>query len=252
MSDIAGKTSVKLNIEWSQSVKILTIERPERRNAVDLETLQLIRAEQLSVIEEGGRAMVITGARPAFCAGADLAGVHEDEFSAALQEVLVGFTQLPITTIAAIDGPALGAGAQIAAACDIRVATAESVIGVPAAKLGLVVNHWTIERLVREFSWPVARAMLLTAKSYTGEQLAQMGSVHHVGDLWAALKWAHEISLLAPLTIAGHKLALETSAGDTEVNELVDSARRLAWASNDVGEGRSAFLEKRPPNFQGS
>jgi len=251
MSDIGGETSVKLNIEWRQSVKILTIERPERRNAVDLETLQLIRAEQLSVVEEGGRALVITGASPAFCAGADLAGAREDEFSAALQEVLVGFTQLPITTIAAIDGPALGAGAMIAAACDIRVATAESVIGVPAAKLGLVVNHWRIERLVREFSWPVARAMLLTAKSYTGEQLAQMGSVHHVGDLWAALKWAHEISLLAPLTIAGHKLALEISAGDTEVNELVDSARKLAWASNDAAEGRSAFLEKRPPNFQG-
>ena len=252
MSDIGGETSLKLNIEWRQAVKILTIERPERRNAVDLETLRLIRAEQLSVIEEGGRAMVITGASPGFCAGADLSGVREDEFSVALQEVLVGFTQLPIVTIAAIDGPALGAGAQIAAACDIRVATAQSVIGVPAAKLGLVVNHWTIERIVREFSWPVARAMLLTAKSYTGEQLAQMGSVHLVGDLWAALKWAHEISLLAPLTIAGHKLALETSAGDIEVNELVNSARRLAWASNDAVEGRLAFLEKRPPNFQGS
>ena len=252
MSDIGGETRAKLNIEWRQAVKILTIERPERRNAVDLETLRLIRAEQLSVIEEGGRAMVITGASPGFCAGADLSGVREDEFSVALQEVLVGFTQLPIVTIAAIDGSALGAGAQIAAACDIRVATAQSVIGVPAAKLGLVVNHWTIERLVREFSWPVARAMLLTAKSYTGEQLAQMGSVHLVGDLWAALKWAHEISLLAPLTIAGRKLALETSAGDIEVNELVDSARRLAWASTDAAEGRLAFLEKRPPNFQGS
>jgi enoyl-CoA hydratase len=252
MSDIGGETSVKLNVEWRHAVKILTIERPERRNAVDLETLRLIRAEQLSVIEEGGRALVITGANPAFCAGADLSGVREDEFSAALQEVLVGFTQLPITTIAAIDGPALGAGAQIAAACDIRVATAASVIGVPAAKLGLVVNHWTIERLVREFSWPVARAMLLTAKLYTGEQLAHIGSVHQVGDLWAALEWAHEISLLAPLTLAGHKLALETSAGDTEVNELVDSARSLAWASNDAAEGRLAFLEKRQPNFQGS
>ena len=252
MSDIGGETSAKLNVEWSQAVKILTIERPERRNAVDLETLQLIRAEQLSVIEEGGRAMVITGASPAFCSGADLSGGREDEFSDTLQEVLVGFTQLPITIIAAIDGPALGAGAQIAAACDVRVATAESVIGVPAAKLGLAVNHWTIERLVREFSWPVARAMLLTAKTYTGEQLAQMGSVHRVGDLWAALTWAHEISLLAPLTIAGHKLALETSAGNTEVDDLVESARRLAWASSDAAEGRLAFLEKRPPNFQGS
>lgn len=241
-----------MTVEWRDSVALLTITRPERRNAVDLSTLRAIREAQVDVIDKGCRALVITGAAPAFCAGADLADVREEEFAAALHDVLHGMTTMPIVTLACIDGPALGAGAQIAVSCDIRVATAISTIGVPAAKLGLVVNHWTVERLVREFSWPVARAMLLTARVYTGAELARIGSVHRLGDLNDALSWAREIAALAPLAIAGHKLALEISASNPQTNELVSEARKRAWASNDAAEGRKAFLEKRPPNFIGS
>lgn len=249
---IDGIPPLPLTVEWHDSVAVVTITRPERRNAVDLSTLRAIREAQIDVVDKGGRAMVITGAAPAFCSGADLSGVGEEEFASVLHDVLHGMTTMPIVTMACIDGPALGAGAQIAVSCDIRVATAISVIGVPAAKLGLVVNHWTVERLVREFSWSVARAMLLTARMYTGAELAQMGSVHRLGDLSDALSWAREISALAPLSIAGHKLALEVSASNPEVTELVTEARERAWASNDAIEGRRAFLEKRPPKFVGS
>lgn len=248
---VDGSTSSRLTVEWHDTVALLTITRPERRNAVDLLTLRAIREAQIDVVGKGCRAMVITGAAPAFCAGADLSGVHAEEFASALHEVLHGLTTMPIVTMAFINGPALGAGAQIAMSCDIRVATAISVIGVPAAKLGLVVNHWTVERLVRELSWPVARAMLLTARLYTGTELAQMGSVHRLGDLPNALSWAREIAALAPLSIAGHKLALEVSAPNPQMNELVNEARERAWTSNDAMEGRKAFLEKRPPNFAG-
>ena len=94
--------------------------------------------------------LVLTGAPPAFSAGADLTGVEEGEFARLLAEVLRGFTELPIPTIAAVDGPALGAGTQLAVACDLRVATPASRFGIPAARLGLVVDHWTVERLARE------------------------------------------------------------------------------------------------------
>jgi len=239
-------------VEWQDDVALLTLNRPERRNAVDLASLQLIREAQVEAQKRKVRALVLTGSAPAFCAGADLAGVREEVFHEALNEVLRGFTQLPCVTIAAIDGPALGAGAQLVVACDVRVATPTSVIGVPAAKLGLVVNHWTIERIVRELSWPVARNMLLTASTYSAEELVRMGSIQRIGSLVDALAWASDIAKLAPLTIRGHKTALESSAGEPNVDALVAACREQALASNDAREGREAFLEKRQPKFTGS
>ena len=102
---------------------------------------------------------------------------------AVLGEVLRGFTELPIPTIAAVDGPALGAGTQLAAACDLRIATPASRFGIPAARLGLVVDHWTVERLARELGWPIARAMLLGAETYDAAALHAAGAVHRLGDL---------------------------------------------------------------------
>ena len=241
-----------VQIAWNDDVALLTLNRPERRNAVDLESLELIQEIQVEAVSREIRALVLTGAPPSFCAGADLADVREEVFHEALNKVLRGFTQMPCVTIAAIDGPALGAGAQLVVVCDVRVATRESVIGVPAAKLGLVVNHWTIERIVREFSWPVARNMLLTATNYSAEDLHRMGSIHRLGDLDDALAWAHEIAKLAPLTIRGHKVALEATAGEPEMNAFVAACRELALTSKDAQEGREAFLEKRQPKFVGS
>jgi enoyl-CoA hydratase len=178
--------------------------------------------------------------------------VREEVFHDALSAVLVGFTSLPCVVIAAVDGAALGAGAQLLAVCDVRVVTAGSIIGVPAAKLGLVVHHWTIDRLVREFSPAVARNMLLTASTYTGEQLHGVGAVHRIGNLDSALQWAKEISQLAPLTIRGHKVALESVSEMRNVDDIVGQLRDLAMASDDAREGREAFLAKRPPRFTGA
>jgi enoyl-CoA hydratase len=230
---------------------VVTIDRPERRNAVDLATLEALAAAQDAARSGDARALVLTGAPPAFCAGADLTGVDADDFGDALGRALRGFTELGFVTIAAIDGPALGAGTQLALACDLRVATASSVFGIPAAKLGLVVDRWTVDRVTREFGAPVARAMLLTAQTYTAEHLHAMGAVHRFGGLAEALVWADQLASLAPLTIAAHKLALEGLAPPPEVDELFEAARRAAWASADAEEGRAAFLEKRPARFEG-
>lgn len=225
---------------------------------MDLAALSALRDVQQMVaraaVDVAVRCVVITGTPPGFCAGADLRGVRDEEFAEVLQAVLSGFTELPIPVIAAIDGPALGAGTQIAMACDLRMATPTSRFGIPAARLGLVIDQRTVDRLVREVGWPMARAMLLAAEVVDAERLYALGAVHRLGGLDGALAWAAEIAELAPLSIAGHKLALERNTahgpggpGDAEV----ERARHTALASDDAEEGRRAFLDKRPARFTG-
>lgn len=233
----------------AEDVVLITLDRPDRRNAVDHATLLALLDAQESC--RTARAVVLTGTPPAFSAGADLTGVEEGVFAADLQRVLHGFTELTAPVIAAIDGPAMGAGAQLAAVCDLRVATPTSRFAVPAARLGLVIDPWTVERLSREFGRPLTRGMLLAAEVYDAERLYAAGAVHRLGGLDVALRWAGEIARLAPLSIAGHKLALEIGAGDVDPDERIEAARAAAWASADAEEGRRAFLEKRPPHFAG-
>ena len=234
----------------SSGILVVTLDRPERRNAVDHETLLgLLDAQREAA---AARVVVLTGAPPAFSAGADLTGVEESEFASALHRVLRAFTSMPVPVIAAVDGPALGAGAQLAIFCDLRVATPGSRFGIPAARLGIVIDHWTVERMTRELGWPIARAMLLAAEQYDATALHAAGAVHRLGGLDEAMAWARELTELAPLAIAGHKLALERSGPPPPVDDLVDAARRAAWTSADALEGRRAFLEKRPARFTGS
>jgi enoyl-CoA hydratase len=234
--------------ERIEGVEVITLDRPERRNALDHPTLLELLDIQQRLLGDGSsvvRAIVLTGTPPAFCAGADLTGVEEGQFATDLGQVLRNFTELTVPVIAAIDGPALGAGTQLVIACDLRVATPTSVFGVPAAKLGLVVDHWTIHRLAAEFTPAVARAMLVAAETSTAEDLHRSGGIHRLGDLDGALDWAARLSRLAPLTMAAHKYGLEHESPNAKFGSL----RAAAWASRDAEEGRNAFLEKRPPDF---
>lgn len=241
-----------VRVEWRDRVLVVTIDRPERRNAVDHATLVALSDAQRQAAEGEARVLVLTGAPPAFCAGADLTGVENGEFVDALVRALHGFTTLGMATIAAVDGPALGAGTQLTVACDLRVAAPTSVFGIPAAKLGLAVDRWTVDRVTLEFGGSVARGMLLAAQTYTAEQLHVMGGVHRLGGLAEALVWADELAHLAPLTIRAHKLALEGLAPVPGVDDDFERARLAAWDSADAEEGRTAFLEKRRPEFRGS
>ncbi len=240
---------IRIDPDVVPGVLQITLDRPDRRNAIDHASLVGLLDAQAQAAN--ARVVVITGTPPAFSAGADLSGVRPEVFHDDLSRVLRGFAQLPVPVIAAIDGPALGAGAQIAAVCDLRVATPDSKIGIPAARLGLVVDHWTIDRMTREFTWPVARAMFVAADTYRAQRLYEIGVIHRLGGLDVALDWAHDIAQLAPLAIAGHKLALEASGGQLVRDDQVEAARARAWSSDDADEGRQAFLEKRRARFTG-
>jgi enoyl-CoA hydratase len=237
--------------EWIDRIFHITLNRPERRNALDHQTLDELRAAQRAAAEGGARVVVLSGAAPAFCAGADLSGVEDDVFVATLRQVLEGFGELDAVTIAAMDGPALGAGTQLAVACDLRMATADTVLGIPAAKLGIAVDRWTIDRMTRELGWSISRNMLLAASTYTGAQLESTGFVHRLGTVPEALDWAARLAGLAPLTIAAHKRGLELLPEGDAGFEDIEAARLRAWRSADAAEGVAAFAEKRSPQFSG-
>jgi enoyl-CoA hydratase len=194
---------------------------------------------------------VVAGAGPHFCAGADLAAVHEEAFAGALRRLLDALVGVAVPVIAAVQGAALGAGTQIAIACDLRVVAPTARFGIPAAKLGLMVDHWTVQRLAQLAGHGPARAMLLAAEEIDADAALRLGLAQRAGDLAEAQAWAATIAALAPLTLAGHKLALNRLEGDQVGGAEVSAAFGRVWSSADVAEGMAAFQERRPPNFEG-
>ncbi|HUP85331.1 MAG TPA: enoyl-CoA hydratase [Acidimicrobiales bacterium] len=231
-------------------VAVVTLNRPEKRNAVDTQACIDLAAAVDDAVGSGARALVLRGAGTNFCSGADLTGVESDGFVATLYRTLDALRDVPICTIAAVHGAALGAGTQLAIACDLRVVAPDARFGIPAAKLGLMTDHWTAQRLSLLAGPGPARAVLLACEELDADASVRLGLANRAGDLEAAVGWASDIAALAPLTIAGHKLALnrlEPKPHDPEVEE----AFRRAWASEDLVEGQRARAERRKPDFRG-
>lgn len=238
----------------SGAVLLLTIDRPERRNAVDVATLMTLTdaVSEAGVPGSAVRVIVLTGAPPAFCAGADLTGAESEEFQSALGAALRALADCPVPVIASIDGPALGAGTQLVSVCDLRIATERSTFGIPAAKLGLAVDQWTVDRMVAEFGVGIARGMLIGAEVFDTARLRAAGAVHRLGGIAEALDWADQVAALAPLTMATHKAMLTEAGRRVAASEATEAMRRAVWSSSDALEGRTAFLEKRPARFTGA
>jgi enoyl-CoA hydratase len=224
-------------------VVAVTIDRPERRNALDHAALEGLAAA-LAACGDDVRALVLTGAGGHFCAGADLTGLEDAAFADRLRRVLNALRSAPFVTLAAVDGAALGAGAQLAVACDLRMATPGASFGIPAGRLGLAVDTWTVERLSLLAGAGLARAMLLAAEVVKGDEAHRVGFVQRLGAHEDALAWADEIAALAPLTLRAHKAALEAQPD-------ARTAFERAWASNDLREGLAAFHDRRRPLFHG-
>lgn len=250
---------------------LATLDRPERRNALSVEMCHQLRtglAERRSL-----RAVVLTGAGSAFCAGADLGNrLHsvsgdtpnpggEDEFRPAFEAMLDAVVDHPAPVIAAVNGPALGGGTQLVVACDLRVAAPDAAFGIPAAQLGVMLSPENIQRLALLVGQAHARDLLLTGRRVGVGEALRMGLVHRLVDdaLAGGLALAEEIAVLAPLTVAGHKAVLNalarhmgyTRGEDDAVIGPLDALVARAFASDDLKEGLAAFSEKRPPGFAG-
>ena len=234
----------------SGRVTVLTIDRTERRNALNHNALDELD-EAIAAALDRSRALVITGAGGHFCAGADLTELEDVGFTDRLAEVLARLTQAPITTIAAISGSCMGLGMQLAVACDLRVVADDARFAVPVAKLGLMVNHWTLERVARFWGEGTARHMVLTGTVLTADDAWRLGFTQVRGDLDAALELAGRAAALAPMTQAGSKLGFDVHGDNHAEVARYEAAFAQAWSSDDIAEGRSAFLERRTPQFEG-
>jgi len=238
-----------ISTERHGAVLVCTIDRPDRRNAVDAEHL----ADLLAAFRDVGdaRALVLAGAGTAFCAGADLGHVQGQEAAAVVRTTLDALSALPICTIAAVEGPAMGAGTQLAISCDLRVVGPGARFGIPSSKLGLMVDHWTIEKLALVAGHGTARAMLLAAEVVDADAALRLGLAQRAGDRADAIAWATEVAELAPLSVAAQKLALDRLEGRLVDEDEVHAAFERVWTSEDRLEGVRAFQEKRAPRFRG-
>ncbi len=233
------------------SVWLLTIDRPDRRNALDVAHCDELRRAIEAAVAGGARCLVLTGTGSAFCSGADLGGVYGDAFRESLYGMLGALASAPIPTIAAVNGPAIGAGTQLAIAADLRICASTARFGVPTAKLGLAVDFWTVRRLSLLAGGGATRALLLACEELDIDAAERAGLVQRRGELTDALEWARYLAGLAPLTHAYNKLALEAAFESDVAGLATVAAFEACWASEDFAEGRAASAERRPPNFTG-
>ena len=177
--------STVIGFEYRGQVAIATIDRQERRNALNAELCEQLRL-QLEA-RSPVRAVVITGAGSAFCSGADLVtrfatdgDSQTDTFRPAFERMLDAIVDYPAPVIAAINGPAIGAGMQLAVACDIRVAALGTRIAIPGGKLGVHLSPRNIWRLAQLVGQGAARDFLLAGRTVDAEEALQLGLVQYV------------------------------------------------------------------------
>ena len=148
--------------------------------------------------------------------------------------------------LAAVNGPAIGAGAQLALACDLRVAAREATFAIPTARLGIAVNPWTIRRLALLAGTGTAQAMLIGGESLDAARALRCGLASRLGDRAAALAWARELAELCPA-----QPGLRQEGAEPPGRADLTKDFEACWASDDAAEGQRARAEKRPPRFRG-
>ncbi|GFG74799.1 enoyl-CoA hydratase [Mycobacterium botniense] len=235
-----------------ESVTTIELQRPERRNALNSQLVDELREAIEKATAESVRAVVLTGQGTVFCAGADLTG---DAFAADYPDRLIALHKTmdaaPMPVIGAINGPAIGAGLQLAMQCDLRVVAPDAFFQFPTSKYGLALDNWSIRRLCSLAGYGRARAMLLAAEKMTAEVALQTGMANRIGTVADAQAWAAEIAALAPLALHHAKRVLNDDGAIEDPQPIHKELFDKAWASQDVIEAQVARMQKRPPRFQG-
>lgn len=244
-------------------VRLLTLQRPEVLNALNRELMSAVSAELTAADRDDGvRAVVITGAGRAFCAGADVSELDDvdvthtlaaDGFPGPMFETLRTFRK-PV--IAAVNGAALGGGCELVLACDIAVASKTAQFGLPEVRLGLLPAAGGTQRIIDAVGKSKALRLLLTGTTMTSAEAEAAGLVAEVADgdcLARAIAIAQQVAANAPLAVQLAKDAA-LAPGRTNLPAGLALERRnffLLLATEDRREGVAAFLGKRPAIFKG-
>ena len=252
--------------ERQDDIAILTLNRPEARNALSLELIDAVLDELAKLAgDRTVRSLVLTGSgEQAFCAGADLKerlGLAPDERTEhtrkinAISDALAGF---PVPVVAAIRGFALAGGAELAVACDLRVFADDSIYGLPEVNIGVFPGAGATVRLPGVVGSGHARDLLFTGRRITAQEAAAMGLADRVVPssdvLVTAMQLAGTIANGAPLAVRALKAALDQSVNlpPAEAARIVSRLRAPLDATDDYSEGIRAFTERRSPRFTGT
>ncbi len=255
-------------IEVSDRIATVTLNRPHRRNAMDYEGwLALQRTAETLAERDDVRVVVLTGAGDeAFSAGADIAdferhrndskqgAVYAEAFDGGIDAV----EALPQPTLCLIKGACVGGGCELSLATDIRITADNAHFGIPAAKLGILIGYGEMDRLVSLVGRGNASDLLLTGRLVGPDEALRMGLVNEVAPLAdvdeRVYSLASEIAALAPLSHRRHKQIMRTVLPGGSPEGLTEEELLLPYTnfdSEDFREGRQAFKERRPPNFEG-
>ncbi|MDO5076283.1 enoyl-CoA hydratase [Corynebacterium sp.] len=230
----------------------ITFDRDPQRNSLTAQVCTEVANAIDAVDFPGTRAVLIRGRGKAFCAGADLkGGVYGDDFHGALHRMLRSILDCPVPVIADVQGPAVGAGTQLALACDLRVVGDAGWFRVPPAELGFALDNWTIRRAVSMLGGSVARSVLLAAETVDADLAEAVGFANARGDADDALAYAQRIAGFAPLALRQLKGVLNDEGFGFALRPIQQELYERCWSSADAAEARSARAEKRAPVFKG-
>jgi enoyl-CoA hydratase len=253
-----------VTLERRGPVAVLTLDRPQALNALNTATLESLCARCDELARDAAvRAVVLTGAGRAFAAGADIAEMRTqspgeaEAFSRLGHRATADLESLPVPTIAAVGGYALGGGCELALACDWIYASEKARFGQPEVGLGLIPGFGGTSRLVRRVGAAWAKELVLTGEPVKAEEALRIGLANRVFPpeelLDAAVKAGETIAARGPVAVAAAKRVIQEGQGaDVRVaHALEQAAFGLVSASADRNEGMDAFLEKRDPAFRG-
>jgi enoyl-CoA hydratase len=243
-------------IERRDRVLLITLNRPDARNAINHEVADgLIRAVEELDGDDGLTAAVLTGAGRGFCAGMDLKAFAERGAPRAVGKFFEEGAAKPL--VAAIEGFAVAGGLEIALTCDLLVAAKGAKLGIPEAGVGLFAAGGGLLRLPQRLPLGVAMEMALTAEPITAEAAFGYGLVTRLAEpgqaVDVALALAERIARNAPRSVAASKRLIRASVGRTEAEFWALQKPEIpgVFESDDAREGPRAFAEKRAPNWSG-